>query len=87
VPPFERVFFRFDKRLRKFMPCEDSDPRSSMLATLDAAGACVIPVMGKATFGPDDVRIIGYQLGAGSTMYDPADGLAWLTAKTRGKAL
>lgn len=86
TPPFRRLSFRWSARIGRFLPCTDTDPRGSLLDTVDALGRSVIAITAGNIFSGEPERIIGYELAAGSSLYDPADGLKWLSAKpTRRK--
>jgi hypothetical protein len=52
-----------------------------MVDTVDALGRTVIADYASNIFGGDQLRVIGYHLGHPSSMYDPEDGLKWLTAE------
>jgi hypothetical protein len=80
-PPFKRLSFRWSARVGKFFPCADTDPRGSMVDTVDALGRVVIADHAGNTFAGGQRRLSGYTLGHDSTMMDPADVLAWLTAE------
>jgi hypothetical protein len=81
TPPFHKLTFRWSARVGKFFPCADTDPRGSMVDTVDATGHVVIADYAGNTFAGGQMRLIGYKLGHPSSMYDPADGLKWLTAE------
>lgn len=81
TPPFRKLSFRWSARIGRFLPCADNDARGSMLDTVDALGRVVIADYAGNGFAGDQLRIIGYKLGHPSSMYDPADGLKWLTAE------
>jgi hypothetical protein len=80
-PPFNRLSFRWSAPLGRFLPCTDTDPRGSMVETVDSLGRIVIPLFGGRPFAGAGPRLAGYRLGHPSTLYDPADGLKWLTAE------
>jgi len=48
---------------------------------VDALGRVVIADYAGNGFAGEQLRIIGYHLGHPSSMMDPADALAWLTAE------
>ena len=81
LPPFKRLSFRWSARVGKFFPCADTDPRGSMVDTVDALGRVVIADYAGNILAGGQRWLIGYTLGHDSPMYDPADGLAWLTAE------
>ena len=81
MPPFRKLTFRWSARPGRFLPCTATDPRGTMLETVDALGRIVIPIVGGRVFAGAGARLAGYELGHPSDMYDPADGLAWLTAE------
>jgi hypothetical protein len=56
-----------------------------MLTTVDALGRTVIANMAGNDFAGSEMRVIGYHLGAGSSLMDPADVVKWLSAKPRRK--
>ena len=81
TPPFRRLSFRWSARIGRFLPCTDTDPRGSMSDMVDALGRVVIADYAGNGFAGEQLRIIGYHLGHPSSMMDPADALAWLTAE------
>ncbi|NYI41500.1 hypothetical protein [Demequina lutea] len=80
APPFTRLSFRRSPRIGRFLPCLDTDKRRTLVATVDALGRVVISDFASAFAG---TRLIGYTLGEPSSMYDPADGLKWLSALSK----
>jgi len=82
-PPFRRLNFRWAARVGRFLPCADTDPSGSLLATVDGLGRTVIANLAGNDFAGSEMRIIGYHLGADSSLMDPADVLAWLTAEAK----
>jgi hypothetical protein len=83
TPPFRKLTFRWSARVGKFFPCADTDPRGSMVDTVDATGHVVIADYAGNGFAGDQLRIIGYKLGHPSSMYDPEDGRRWLAAEAK----
>lgn len=80
-PPFKRLSFRWSARIGRFLPCTDTDPRGSMVETVDALGRLVIGDYAGNIFGGGLLRHIGYTLGHPSSMMDPEDVVKWLTAE------
>jgi hypothetical protein len=80
-PPFKRLSFRWSARIGRFLPCTDTDPRGSMVETVDALGRVVIADHAGNGLAGGQMRLIGYTLGHDSTMMDPADVVKWLTAE------
>jgi hypothetical protein len=80
-PPFKRLSFRWSARVGKFFPCADTDPRGTMVDTVDALGRVVIADHAGNILAGGQRRLIGYTLGHPSSMYDPEDGRRWLAAE------
>jgi hypothetical protein len=81
VPPIRRLSFRWSARIGRFLPCTDNDARCTMRNPVDALGRTVIADYAGNIFAGDQLRIIGYHLGHGSSLLDPADVVKWLTAE------
>jgi hypothetical protein len=81
-PPFKRLSFRWSARVGKFFPCADTDPRGTMVESVDALGRVVIEDHAGSVFGGHR-RLSGYTLGHPSSMYDPEDGRRWLAAEAK----
>ena len=82
-PPFKRLSFRWSARIGRFLPCTDSDPRGSMVDTVDALGRVVIGDYAGNDFAGGQLRHIGFTLAHPSPMMDPADVVKWLSARPR----
>jgi hypothetical protein len=67
---------RWDPRLGRFVPGPSDGTKGTLVKTIDALGRSVFALY-ENPFSDAGGRIIGYQLGGESDMYDPADGLAW----------
>lgn len=77
VYPIRRVSARWNKKLKRFLPCTDTDRRGTLVMDVDAAGRPVMAVSG-APFGAG--QTLGWKLCFPTNMQDPGEFLAWIQA-------